>query len=124
MNKVDIIKKFKTGLVCFLDELIEQFPKENDFYLARIMIKDTIPIVDIIKYFTEYIIPHKNLIKLKQKDIVVEKIFSLGINGSVSKEKIERYNKIYDQLHEEDREMVYTWIDFFITNVEEYNKLI
>ena len=126
-KKQEIISKFKKGLIAFLDELIEQFPQEQDFYLARIFIKDTIPIMDIITYFIKFVLPYKDLIMKRDKKIIIEKIFSIlnghGIKNNLSGDKINKYNKIFDALTEENRNTVFTWAIFFIDQISEYKSL-
>ena len=55
--------QFKTQLVAFLDDLIEQFPMQSEFIVMRIFVKDKIPISTLINQFITDVLPHVNLIK-------------------------------------------------------------
>ena len=122
MERVKILSDFQKSLVSFLDELIDMYPNEGDFVLARIIIKDKIPMIDIVKYFQQFILPFKTEIKNKNKEIIVNKIFCIGNNTGVSTQKLERYSQIYDNLSTDDREIVWDWVHTFIHFVEKYTK--
>ena len=51
MSEFEILTEFKNGLITFFDELIDVFPTEGDLIMARIFLKDQIPITDVITLF-------------------------------------------------------------------------
>ena len=42
MSELHVLQEFKNGLISFVDELIDQFPKEGDLIMIRIFLKDQI----------------------------------------------------------------------------------
>ena len=61
-DHLHIVKEFRDQLVNFLDEIIEQFPRECDFVLIRMFIKDQVPIYDVLGRFIRDILPLKKYI--------------------------------------------------------------
>ena len=123
MSKIQIFIEFKTALVEFFDELIEQFPDEGDLVMVRIFINDQVPIADVMSVFITRLLP--------LKDIVVKRDvnFFLGPGASSLFEKIDKgkvnYFKILwqsDRLDESDRAQIWKWYDYFIAIAEKYQK--
>ena len=54
MSEIEILKQFKNTLICFLDELIGQFPSEGDLVIFRIFLKDRVPIENILNFFVSF----------------------------------------------------------------------
>ena len=50
-NSVLILNEFKKGLISFFDELIEQFPEHGDLVVIRILLKDQLPVTQIMNHF-------------------------------------------------------------------------
>ena len=44
MSEHQILQAFKTNMISFLDELIDQFPTETGLIVARVFLKDQIPV--------------------------------------------------------------------------------
>ena len=63
MSKLQVLIDFKTSLVNFLDELIEQFPEEGDLVVARIFLNDQVPTEQIMNVVICKILPLKELVK-------------------------------------------------------------
>ena len=66
MTKDKLEIKFKLSIIQFLDELLCQFPTDNDMILCRILVKDMIPTSILIKNFIIYISPYKD--KITKRD--------------------------------------------------------
>ena len=50
---MSIIQSFKTNVLQFLDELIEHFPNEGDFILARLLLRDQVDPTFLINAFVK-----------------------------------------------------------------------
>jgi hypothetical protein len=121
-TQIDILIKFKNILVLFIDELIEQFPYDSDLILCRIYIKDQIPVENIMKLFIIHFYPQKNLIEEKN-----ELFFMEGTKSFFEHLKLKTnvFKKIWtsDTLDDEDRTVIWEWINSLLTLVDKYYKL-
>ena len=104
MSKIQILIEFKTALVNFFDELIEQFPDEGDLVMVRIFINDQVPIADVMSVFITRLLPLKEIVSKRDVN------FFLGPSAGSLFEKIDKgkvnYFKILwqsDRLDESDR---------------------
>ena len=64
MRKVRVLNAFRGSILLFLDELIDQFPNEVNLVMAKVFLKDTIPIEQTMEKFVEKI--EKNDSQLKK----------------------------------------------------------
>jgi hypothetical protein len=120
-NSITVLQEFKKALITFFDELIEQFPEEGDLIFVRIMLKDRLPINEIMNYFIKAVLPEKPYIKSRDPKFFTESnaLFGmLGSDRSVNLKKIWKSPK----LDKEDRDVIWKWMDSFIFFVEKYQK--
>ena len=52
MSEIEILSEFKTQIISFFDELIDQFPQEADLVVARLFFSNQIDIKTAIDNFT------------------------------------------------------------------------
>jgi hypothetical protein len=123
MSKIQILIEFKTALVDFFDELIEQFPDEGDLVMVRIFINDQVPIADVMSVFITRLLPLKDIVAKRDVN------FFLGPSASSLFEKLDKgkvnYFKILwqsDRLDDSDRAQIWKWYDYFIIIAEKYQK--
>jgi hypothetical protein len=125
MSELQVLTEFKTGLISFFDELIDQFPQEGDLVMIRIFLKDQIPIEDVMNIFSNAI--NKDNAKLKKMIKDRNEIFFLENNifDSISKTKVVHFKKLWrsGSLDEEDKKVVWRWVDSFVYLSEKYNKI-
>jgi hypothetical protein len=125
MSELQVLTEFKTGLISFFDELIDQFPQEGDLVMIRIFLKDQIPIEDVVNIFSNAI--NKDNAKLKKMIKDRNEIFFLENNifDSISKTKVVHFKKLWrsGSLDEEDKKVVWRWVDSFVYLSEKYNKI-
>lgn len=122
MNEVEIVIEFKKHLIAFLDELIVQLPNEPDLLIARIFVKDKIPIIDIINHIIQYILEYKD--KIKERDDSFMFTSDSPLQHLLSIEKLTHYRKIWRSkaLDEDDKLIIWKWIDGMIFLTEKYQK--
>ena len=65
MSQQPYEQKFKTSLLQFLDELIEQYPTYPSIVIVRIYIKDKISAKNSISTFVEKVLPYHTLVEKK-----------------------------------------------------------
>ena len=116
--KEKLLLQFKKQLICFIDELIDQFPGESDFIIMRILIKDQMRIEDIIGKFISEILPNKQDIKDRKNSFFIENNFLETRNGSLFKTLWESEN-----IDEDDKKIIWKWMDLFVCIAQKYHKL-
>ena len=114
-SKEKILSQFKSQLIKFVDELIDQFPNESDFIIIRILIKDQMNIEDIMKKFINDVLPYKEDIKARKDSFFINNKFIETSNGSLFKILWESNN-----LDDDDRIIIWKWIDLFVIIGQKY----
>ena len=126
MSEILILKEFKKNLISFVDELVDQFPSESDLVILRIYFSDQCEIKQVIESFTQYLNKDDNIIKRN----IEERNDSFFLNHNtlfenvIDKSKIIHFKKIWrsPQLDQEDKEIIWKWIDSFVFLSDKYTK--
>jgi hypothetical protein len=117
---VKILSDFHKSLVCFFDELIEMFPSEQEFILIRILVKDQIPSTQIMTYF-EYVEGNNEIMSSIQKRD--DKFFINNILFSKIIKKSDVFKNIWQtKLNDDDKKVIWSWVDSFMHITKEYKK--
>lgn len=119
MDKIEVLKLFKSNLINFLDALIEQFPQETDFIIVRIFLSEQVPVEEVIKIFSSRILPHKQMVIDKDEQ------FFLSCNDifeGLGKDKVSYFKNIWTspQVTAEDKEQIWRWFRLFVNLTEKY----
>lgn len=127
MNDIQqVLHEFKNNLIAFVDELIDQFPREPHLIMFRIYLKDQSDIKDIMEIFTH---------NINKNDQIVKKMLKERNDGyfldnnymfeSFDKTKVAYFKKIWrsPDLDKEDKNIIWKWIDSFIFFSDKYIKL-
>ena len=127
MNDIQqVLHEFKNNLIAFIDELIDQFPREPDLIIARIYLKDQTDIKDVMEIFTHNINKNDQIIKkmLKERNEVYF-LENNSIFENVDKTKLAYFKKIWrsPDLDKENKNIIWKWIDSFIFFSDKYIKL-
>ena len=111
----DYIKGFKDQMVEFLDELIEMFPTDGSFILIRVFVNDKIPVTAVLGRFMRDCLKYYKLVKERNDNLFLSKDFLYNSYGEeVGIDQIDRFKDIWErELDEDDKEMVWTWMDLF-----------
>jgi hypothetical protein len=118
-GKIYYMKEFRNHLVQFLDELIEQFPRESNFVIMRIFIKDQVPVTDVIGRFIRDILPFREQAKSRDDKFFIEHpllYMSSKDVQNVGKDNVDHFTKLWqsDALDENDRVIIWDWVDIFM----------
>ena len=116
---IQILEKFHKSLVTFFDELIEMFPNEKEFILLRILIKDRIPSTQIMEYFQKVASKEEIMSSIKKRDdqFFLQNVLFSKINKS------DIFKNIWlSKLDDNDREMIWNWIDAFMKMTISYTE--
>ena len=124
MSETQILIQFKNSLVSFIDELIEAFPQEPDLIILRIFLKDQVPVQDVMNKFIHTINKDDQQIKkdIEQRNETV--FLKNDIFEAISKSKSINFSKLWrsNTLDDEERKIIWKWIDSFILLSERYAK--
>lgn len=118
---IKILQDFKSNLISFFDELIEQFPNESQFILTRIIIKDQVSPDFIMNYFISSVLPCKEMIKSRDEKFFTDLnviYFGLAENAASFKNLW-----LQNKLDSDDKVVMWKWMDLFINLAEKYKKL-
>jgi hypothetical protein len=127
MSETEVLTEFKNQVLTFLDELIGQFPSEGDLVIARLFIANQIPIKEVMENFIHKISTNdqelKKMIKVRNEAFFLQ--YSL-FEDPTRKEKLNHFKKIWrsEQLDNEDKDVIWNWIDAFVYLSEKYMKAI
>jgi len=115
------MKNFQNNLISFLDELINQFPQEADLVIARIFLKDQVPIADVMNYVCHKLLPLKQLVTNRDEKFFVENNI---LFEDLQKSKVNHFKKLWRSglLDDEDKETIFKWFDTFLFLAEKYQK--
>lgn len=123
VKKLNLIREFRLQLVNFLDELIEQFPYEGDFVIIRIFIKDQVPMADVLGRYIRDLLHIADQVKERNEKFFLENTV-LYAGASVASNKVNHFKELWlsNQLDENDREMIWRWMDLLTTIANTYYK--
>ena len=128
MKKTRILNVFRGSILSFLDELIDQFPNEVNLVIAKVFLKDTIPIEMTMNKFIEKLEKNnfqlKRMVKKRDDDFFLENdIFSID-SYSVGKTSVNHFRNIWQsEIDDDDRSIIWDWIDNFIKISDKYGSL-
>jgi hypothetical protein len=124
----DILQEFKTQLVSFFDELINQFPSEGDFVVIRLFISNQIPIRDVMNNFIYQFNKENKLFKtmIKNRDeqfFLDTNLFNLTVGNQ---NKLSYFKKLWRSgaLDDDDKAVMWRWVDSFVYLTDKYTKAL
>jgi hypothetical protein len=125
MTEILILKEFKKNLTAFIDELIDQFPTEEDLIALRIFFNDQVDIKKVMETFTHNL----NKDEQKLKEYIKDNNDSFFIDGFtidyyLGEPKTINVKKIWrsPRLDQEDKQVIWKWIDSFVYLSDKYAK--
>ncbi len=119
-----ILVEFKTNIISFFDELIDQFPEEPDLVVVRIFVNDQVPIEDFIDLFVYNLNRSdqrlRNCIKERNEKYLLEnRLFSIFD----SKNKIVKIRKFWrSRLDDDDKIVIWKYLAMFVYLADKYLK--
>jgi hypothetical protein len=126
MSELEVLIEFKTQLISFFDELIGQFPQEGDLVVIRLFMASQIPIKDAMNVFNHKINTNEQMLRKMVKNR--DEVFFLEHNifDHLGKEKISHFKKLWrsGRLDDEDKEVIWNWVDAFIYLGDKYTKAV
>lgn len=122
--KISLMYEFRTQLLNFLDELINQFPEESDLIIIRIFMKDQIPVYDVLGRFIRDLLPLKKEVDHRNEAFFMENSLFYSQHG-IATAKVNHFKDLWvsNKLDDNDREMIWKWMDLLCSiGSQYYNK--
>jgi|TARA_B100001059_G_scaffold217659_1_gene237124 predicted KAP-like P-loop ATPase len=122
---MEVLREFKSQLIIFFDELIENFPEEGDLVIARLFIANQVPIVDLMNDFNHHINKDNKRIRKMIKDRR-EDFFLHNTLFNSHKTNLNHFKKLWRSgiLDKDDKEIIWKWVDTFIFLGDKYSRAI
>jgi len=127
-----VLSIYKQSIVAFMDELIDQFPKETGLILARIFLKDQIPIEVTMKNFIFKLDKNnghlKKMVAEKNEQFFIDNdIFSIESGGdsySLPGGTVNHFRKLWlSDLDKDDQETMWKWVESFVVLADKYKTI-
>ena len=122
---MEVLREFKSQLIIFFDELIENFPEEGDLVIARLFIANQVPIVDLMNDFNHHINKDdqhlRKMIKDRREDFFLNNTLFDEHKGTLN-----HFKKLWRSgtLDDDDKEIIWKWVDTFIFLGDKYSRSI
>ncbi len=101
-------------IVSFFDELVEMFPNEGDFVALRIMIKDQVPVTQIVNHFKKSLLPEKENIRQRNRAFFDKNV----LFTSVGESQYQKFRSLFLGLDKDDQDAIWKWLDAFVALTE------
>jgi len=125
MSEISYLTKLRDQMVLFLDELIEAYPKETDFVIFRIFVKDQIPAKVIMTYIVNNLCPLQEKVKARDEDLLLNHNLLFGEFDPKRMNKVNYFRKLWlsKDTDRDDKETIWRWFESFIELGLAYTKL-
>ena len=122
-SEIEILIQLRSQLVSFFDELIESYPSETEFVVYRIFICDQLPILDVMQYIVDKLVPLEEQVKQKDEKFFLNNNILFENLGDKGKNKLNHFKNIWlsDNTDNEDREILWKWFSTFIYLAKAYS---
>lgn len=113
-----ILNRFKSAFIEFVDGLIGTYPSEKTFIIIRIILNDELPALKIMDRYIKDIYPHKDLIKKRDDNFFLDS----GSLESFNKDRIFQLRKIWinTKMTAIEKEKIFKHFDLFNEAVKKY----
>lgn len=118
---INILERFKTGYIQFIDELLEQFPQESDLIVIRVFFDNQVPVSVVADMFIRHVLPYRDMINSRDEKFFLENNHMFNM---LDNKKVIHFKKLWTstRLDKDDREAIWKWFDTFCTLVDAYRK--
>lgn len=123
MSSIQLLSLLKIKLLNFMDELISFLPEEKDFLVMRFFIKDQVPIIDIMEYIVEKLVPLEHFVVARDDRFFLDnQVLFEGLKEKQSKANY--FKDVWKNSEDaENKEMIWKWFGFFINLGKKYVQL-
>lgn len=122
MPKEQLLTKFHTHLINFLDELIQIFPKEVELITARVFLRNQIAPCDIMNICIKNILPYRDMIYTKNSCFFTDN-HDLFSQMYPDKPSIMKRLWTSDEIDDDDKDCIFEWMKGIVMMAERYQSL-
>lgn len=124
MSSIQLLSLLKVKMLNFMDELIAVLPDEKDFLVMRFFIKDQVPIIDIMEYIVEKLVPLEHFVESRDDRFFLDnQVLFEGLKEKQSKANY--FKDVWKNSDDQDnKEMIWKWFAFFINIGKKYTQLM
>ena len=122
---IQLYRQFRDQILNFLDNLIEQFPKEADFVIAKIFIKDKIPVLEVVERFGNNVMKYRDqIMKNDEKFFMVNETLEQKAAAKGNGDYVSKLRELWQSksLDNDDKETIWDWMRLFIMLYEKIEK--
>ncbi len=121
-REILILQKFKSGLIQFLDEIIQWMPNDEELVSTRILVNDSIPTQEIMGKFIKHLAPFETKIAERDSDFFMKDPNVFKKVDEKENERILNLKKLWEnpKFTNDDKEKTWKWLDFFIKCIKLY----
>ena len=125
MSGIEILSEFRNQLIIFFDELITQFPLESDLVIVRLFISNQVPIQKVMDTFTYKINKNDHELRTMVKSRNEAFFLEHSVFEELDQDKVNHFKKLWrsGQLDDDDKDVIWKWIETFIYLSDKFNKL-
>lgn len=116
----EVLAKFRTQLLNFMDELIQQFPEETDFVMFKLFLSNQMPIQTAIELFQKQLDRNEKCVRTMIKSRNEKFFFEESNFPFVSGEKMKRMVELWKDLESGDKDVMWSWIDSLVSISDKY----
>ena len=122
-DEINHLRQFKSKMLDFIEELIQQFPTEPSFVIVRIFVADKIPVKDVLGRFMKECLPFTKAVQERNDKFFVysDFIFEKYVND-VGEENLQNFRMLWesDRLDKDDKQVIWDWMDLFMSIARRY----
>lgn len=116
-QQISIMNAFKENMTDFFDELIQQYPQEQDLLIMRFFLSEQIPMETLMSQFIRFVLPLRDAVTNRDESFFLERD---NIFGSSPKDKVIQFKNLYLGMGKEDRLVLFVWFDSFVAIADQY----
>lgn len=114
LTSIELLEKLREGLVQFFDELITVVPEEHSFVVYRFIIKEQVPIQDVMLYIIKNLVPLEPRV-IARDDTYFKQHAVLFERMQDHSSQANHFKKLWESTDdEESKEAVWNWLHYFI----------
>ena len=125
-EETEILVEYRKQLLLFFDELIGQFPHEGDLVVVRLFLANQIQIKDVMDMFLFKLTTNDSELKKMVKERNERFFLEHSLFDELGKDKANHFKRLWrsGQLDDDDKAVIWNWIDAFVYLSEKYAKTV
>jgi hypothetical protein len=117
MGQGELLKLVKQQLIVFIDELIDVIPEQDDLHVVKLIVREQLLDSEIMEFLVSKILPLEDLIRKRDCENLCRSI-------QMFSPKVSKYIIIWETADEENRNIVWEWLNHFMELAKKYKKIV